>query len=154
MTDRKVPCVIVDERPAPCGNAARSDIAPRSTSRGVRPRICRGRSAAAVVAAAVSTADGIVNRSNTRSRAAPVFHPAVVTGDVELSIAPVILVLYGVGAWAFAKRVLPRWPFYVDLGEGGGWQEGAQFLIGFLCAGVWPVAWRVLARAADRNADR
>lgn len=73
---------------------------------------------------------------------------------VELLIAPVILVLYGVGAWAFATRVLPRWPFYVELGEGSGWEESAQMLVGLLCAGVWPVAWLVLARSAHHSPDR
>jgi hypothetical protein len=72
---------------------------------------------------------------------------------VKLIVASVLL-LYGFGAWAFSKRVLPRWRYYAGLAEDSGLRQSAQFLIGSLCAAVWPLAWLLLAGAGITNHHR
>lgn len=65
---------------------------------------------------------------------------------VEMIVPLTFLALYGTGAGVFSKRVLPGWRFYAELGDRDGWHESVQFLVGTLCAVVWPLAWVLLRR--------
>ncbi len=72
---------------------------------------------------------------------------------MDLIIPLMVLLLYGIGAGVFSKRVLPRWRFYAELGNHGRWGESAQHVLGFLCAAVWPLTWLLLGRLGGHGKD-
>lgn len=59
-------------------------------------------------------------------------------------IAPLVLLIYGVGAWRFSRQVLPQWNLYTAMADRGALGEAAQYIVGAGCAAIWPLAWVVL----------